>query len=59
MNEDKGVLKTTEEQACEKVSNEPGISTSRPYYWSWYRLVFPDHAQGPGDIGIPLQSETK
>lgn len=59
MNEDKGVLKTTEEQQCEKAGGEDEISTSLPYYWSWYRLVFPEHAQGPGDIRLPLQPENR
>jgi len=59
MNENKRVVRTAEETAGEKIRKGDGIAVTLPYYWSWYQLVFPDHAPRTGKTGILTQPERK
>jgi len=51
MNDDETVYATPGNAGPVMVRNETAVSTNTPYYWSWYRNIFPSLRSSGNDEG--------
>lgn len=57
MIDDESVMQYPDDNSIKHSQKENGINPSIPYYWSWYRLAFPDNDQNADDPPILPQQE--
>lgn len=53
MTEENGIVKQSGEPEGPSPREDSAPSTTRPYYLSWYRLVFPGHQPFAGKTAVP------